>query len=137
MFQNRSCFKVRTLFCSECQTGKFPKVLQTVMQTVLLGRHSPSHLTSLLVRILYRTPPGDHMGQAEGISIPQQAPWLVPHLGGVHGSLPTVPEGNTLKRKGKEEGTTFPHPSAWMGVSPHLRSLQGQIKRTGLKWWSR
>lgn len=82
-FQNRSCFKVRTLFCSGRQTGKFPKALQTVMQTVLLGRHSPSHLTSLLVRTLYRTTPGGHMGQAEGILIPHQGPWLVPHLGGV------------------------------------------------------
>ena len=133
MSQNRSCSKIRTLFHPECQIAMFPKPLRTVTQTFLLGRHPPSHPTSLLLRTLYRTPPGDHTARVERISSPHQAPWPVLQLGGVHCSVPTVPEPNNVKRKGKEEETPFPHPLVQMGVSQHLHSLQGQIKRTGLE----
>lgn len=47
MFQNKSCFKISIFFRVSNWKGFKP------LQTVLVGRHLPSHPTSLLVRTLH------------------------------------------------------------------------------------
>lgn len=97
--------------------GKFPKLLQTETQTVLLGRHPPAHLSSLLVRTPGRTPPGDQRGTGRGDVISTSVSLAcAPAQGVFPAPAPQCPKPTLWK--GREKRKEPPSPVSRWGWRP-------------------